>query len=108
MAHEVNVVLGQEVVVDDPGCVPDDLVHPFAVDDGLVSLGLSHDRLPLVLVRKLIVAHANNKVRIREGLLCLLQRSGVAVVEHVEDAVCVEAQRATVAPLHGRHDVGWP
>ena len=32
---------------------------------------------------------SNNQVDIREGILCLHQSSGVPLMKHVEDAICV-------------------
>ena len=73
---EVDLVLLDERLVDDPGRVAHHLVHPAAVRHRLVPLLVRHHRLALVLVRQRVVADANQQVRVGETGGCACQRGG--------------------------------
>ena len=69
------------------------LVYVSAVPNGLVSVVLAHDGLPLELPGELVVAAADQKVNLALGEdgLALQKLAGVAGMEHVVDAVGVYA-----------------
>lgn len=55
-------MLVQEVLVDGPRRVLDDLVDPLAVPDGLVALGRGEDWGGFILAHELIGADADHEV----------------------------------------------
>lgn len=81
MGNIVDVVLLQELGSDNPRCILDNLVNPFAVTEGLSTLLISQYRETLALVGIYIVRYTNNEGCIRKSLLGLFQLSHVSQME---------------------------
>ncbi len=61
VCDEVNLVLGEELASERPGCVLQQLVGILAVSHRLVSLAVSHHGAPFARMRLRVVAYCTHK-----------------------------------------------
>ena len=85
MRDVVDLVLLEELRVDDPGAVLDDLVDPAAVAHGLGALGARQHGQALAHVGFAVARDADEEVDVRERLLGLLELAHVATAEEKKE-----------------------
>lgn len=100
VGNVVDAVLGQELGVDNPGAVGNDLINPLAVPDGLRTLGAAEDRQALAQMCLVIAGDTDNQLSIWEGILGLLELSHMTIVGKVVISIRVLLKQSTLGSPH--------
>lgn len=75
----VDLMLGQKLRGNNPWAIRNNLVHPFAMPNGLCALGTTEHGQTLTLMCFFIASNTDNQVHFGESLFGLLELSHVAI-----------------------------